>query len=191
MAVTTGTVFSDYELYEMNFKFSTTAYAVNCVGSVEEEMENKVITKSCRGEVVKKVVKGTGNGALKITAHVPYEVYTKAYGMELSTLVDGVNAYGKNSKHEAFCLTMHIKDEDGNLKLKAYPNCVMNTGTVRKIENGAEEIAEMELEVGVMPDSEGNGVYEALESKMTSTAKTTWMESFTSELVKKTGTPSA
>ena len=179
-------VFSDFELDQMGLQFDgTDAYVpVNCVGSCEEEMETKKISKLCRGVVAKTRTKGTGAGTLKITAHVPWAVYTEAYGMELDTLKEGVKAYGQNSRHKEFGLVMHIMDEDGNEKLKAYPKCIMSNGVTRKIENGAEEVAEMELEISVMPDEHGNGVYEAVVSELTDeTVKTTWMTAFTPELV--------
>lgn len=179
-------VFSDFELKQLGFKFkSATEYAsVPCVGSCEEEMGAKAITKSCRGVVVKKIVKGTGSGTLKVTAHVPWNVYTSAYGMNLKTLIEGVKAYGRNSIHEGFALVADIEDEDGAEKLKAYPNCVMETGVARKIENGAEEVAELELEISVMPDEYGNGMYEALVSELKDeTVKTAWMQNFDPSLV--------
>ena len=182
----TNGVFSDFELDQLGIKFASgTGYlSVNCVGSCEEEMESKVITKSCRGIVVKKVVKGTGNGTLKITAHIPWAVYTKFYGMELDTLIEGVKAYGKNSVHEGFGAVMHVTDEDGAEKYKAYPNCIMETGVVRKIENGAEEVAELEITASVMPDEYGNGLYEALAEELTDeSVKTTWMSAFEPTLV--------
>ena len=57
-------VFSEYELREMGFKFKKEeAYqSANCVGSCEEALESKIITKKCRGVVAKTTVKGTGNG---------------------------------------------------------------------------------------------------------------------------------
>jgi hypothetical protein len=180
-------VFSEYELREMAVKFKSEESYVNadCVGSCEEEMETKVVSKSCRGVVVKETVKGTGKGTLKLSMHMPYEIFKKAYGMELNTLKEGVIAYGQNSRHEAFSITQHVFDEDGNEKFKAYPNAIIKTGIARKIENGAEEVAEVELEVSVMPDEDGNGMYEALASELKDEAvKTTWMNAFTPELVK-------
>ena len=177
---------SDFELDQLGMKFEgEEAYeSVNCVGSCEEEMSVKSVSKSCRGVVVKKRSKGTGEGTLKITAHIPWAVFTKAYGMNLDTLNEGVKAYGRNSIHKAFSTVMHVLDEDGNEKLKAYPNCVINTGVVRKIENGAEEVAEMELEIGVMPDEYGNGMYEAVVNELTDeTVKSTWMTAFNSAMV--------
>ena len=181
----TNGVFSDFELDQLALKLkSKTDYQnMNCVGSCEEEMESKVVTKSCRGVVVKKVVRGTGNGTLKIIAHVPWAIYTAVYGMDLTTLIEGVKAYGRNSVHESFSAVMHVNDEDGSEKYKAYPNCVMETGVVRKIENGAEEVAELELEISVMPDEFGNGLYEALADDLDDTVKSEWMTAFTPELV--------
>lgn len=182
-------VFSEYELRKMGIKFKTSeAYlSADCVGSCEEELESKVITKKCRGNVVKTTVKGTGSGTLNISMHMPYEIYTQAYGMNLDTLIEGVKAYGQNSRHEAFAIVQDVFDEDGIEKFKAYPNCIIQTGVSRKIENGAEEVAEIEMEVSIMPDEYGNGVYEALASELTDeTAKTTWMTAFTPDMVQVT-----
>lgn len=182
----TNGVFSEYELREMGIKFKTEeAYkTANCVGSCEEAMDAKVISKSCRGVVIKKTVKGTGTGTLTLSMHMPYEIYAQAYGMNLDTLIEGVKAYGQNSVHEGFAITQHVYDEDGVEKFKAYPNCIIESGVSNKTENGAEEVAEIELEISVMPDEFGNGVYEALASDLTDeTAKTSWMTAFEPNMV--------
>lgn len=182
-------VFSEYELREMGIKFKSGSeyISANCVGSCEEELETKVITKKCRGVAAKITVKGTGNGTLKISLHMPYEIYKQAYGMELDELIEGVTAYGQNSRHEAFSVVQHVYDEDGNEKFKAYPNCIIQSGVTRKIENGAEEVAEIELEISVMPDDYGNGMYEALASELSDTnVKTEWMTAFEPSLVQVT-----
>ena len=181
-------VFSEYELRKMGIKFkSSEAYvSADCVGSCEEELESKVITKKCRGVVVKTTVKGTGSGTLTISMHMPYEIYEQAYGMKLDSLIEGVRAYGQNSRHEAMSIVQDVFDEDGNEKFKAYPNCIIQTGVSRKIENGAEEVAEVELELSVMPDEHGNGMYEALASELQDeTVKNTWMTAFEPSLVQK------
>lgn len=179
-------VFSEYEIREMSIKFAGSAAfePANCVGSSEEEMEAKVITKSCRGNVVKKKVRGTGSGTLTLSLHMPYALYTQAYGMGLKTLVEGVKAYGQNSVHESFAIVQHVYDEDGVEMYKAYPNCVIESGKTAKTENGAEEVAEIELEVSVMPDEFGNGVYQALAEELTDdTIKTKWMTAFEPSMV--------
>jgi hypothetical protein len=71
-----------------------------------------------------------------------------------------------------------VEDEDGNEKLKAYPNSTMNTFAGRKVENGAEEVAELELEIGVMPDEYENGVYESPVAEGDEDAVTEWMTGF-------------
>lgn len=178
-------VFSEYELRKMGIKFkSAEAYtSADCVGSCEEELESKVITKKCRGVVAKISVKGTGNGTLSISMHMPYEIYEQAYGMKLDSLIEGVRAYGQNSVHEAFSIVQDVFDEDGNEKFKAYPNCIIQSGLSRKIENGAEEVAEVEIEVSVMPDEHGNGMYEALASTLAEEVKNKWMTEFEPNLV--------
>lgn len=185
----TNGVFSEYELREMGIKIADAeAYiSANCVGSCEEELDTKVITKSCRGVVIKKVVKGAGTGKLTISMHMPWEIYADVYGMNLDTLIEGVKAYGTNSVHKSFAITQHVYDEDGEEKFKAYPNAVIETGVARKIENGAEEVAEIELEVSVQPDEHGNCMYEALASELKDeTAKSTWMTAFEPSMVQKT-----
>ena len=182
----TNGVYSEYELREMGIKTegSEAFVAANCVGSCEEELDTKVITKSCRGVVSKKVVKGAGTGKLKISMHMPYDLYTDVYGMNLDTLIKGVKAYGINSKHKEFATTQHVFDEDGIEKFKAYPKCIIETGVVRKIENGAEEVAEIELEVSLMPDEFGNCEYESLADELDDeTVKTKWMTAFEPSMV--------
>lgn len=187
-------VFSEYELRRMGIKISgegETYQEANCVGSCEEEMETKVVTKSCRGVVVKTRVKGTGNGTLNISMHIPMKIFNGVFGMNIQGLIEGVKAYGQNSVHPEFSITQDVFDEDGKEKFKAYPRCIMQSGVARSIENGAEEVAEVEMEVSIMPDEYGNGMYEALADDLTDeTAKTTWMTAFTPEMVQDT-TPTA
>lgn len=105
--------------------------------------------------------------------------------MDLDTLIAGVKAYGRNSTHEGFSTVMDIEDEDGASKLKAYPNCIMESGVTRKIENGAEEVAELELEISTLPDEYGNGMYEALVEELDETVAGQWMTAFEPALVQK------
>lgn len=182
----TNGVFSDFELDKFGIKFEDEeAYAsMDCMGALEEEMNTRVIKKSCRGVPFKTIVRGTGAGKIKIKAHIPWDIYTKFFGMNLDTLIKGVKAYGRNSKHKKFSAVGHVTDEDGVEKFKAYPNCVIETGVARKIENGGEEVAELEIEASVMPDEYGNGLYEALDTELDDEeVKAKWMNEFSSELV--------
>lgn len=180
-------VFSDYEIDQMSVTFADaeSATAMNCVGSAEEEMTAKVITKKCRGVTIKNIVKGTGEGTLTISAHVPYTIFKEAFGMESDDLADGVLGYGSNSRHQEFCLAVHVRDEDGEEKYKAYPRCICSARPTISVENGAEEVAEVEMKVNVMPDTNGFGMYEALATGLDTQIATKWMTNFTSDLVKK------
>lgn len=183
-------VFSDYEVKETSIKFegeSESSDRIGCVGSMEEAMNMKTITKKCEGIITKQVTKGDGTGELKLSLHIRYEHFIKMYGMDFEGLKEGVHAYGKNSTHRRFALTCKVLDEEDRVKYKAYPRCVVTGGKATKIENGAEEVAELEMTIGVMPDDEGNGVYEALDSELKDeNIKAQWMSNFTPELVKET-----
>lgn len=179
-------VFSDFEVDRWGAKFEGAEGYRNteCIGSYEEELDVRVITKKCRGIVAKKIVKGAGTGKIKMSAHIPYGIYTEFYGMNIDGLIEGVKAYGKNSVHKPFASTFHITDEDGVEKYKAYPKCVVEAAKASKVENGGEEVAEVEIEASLMPDEYGNCMYEALADDLVDeTAKNTWMTAFTPDLV--------
>lgn len=181
--------FSEFEIKNTSIKFEGDESAVKagCVGSIDEAMNSKTITKKCEGVVAKTIVRGDGTGEIKISLHMRYDLYLKTYGMVSDGLIDGVYGYGKNSRHNPFCLTAEAYDEDGNGKLKAYPNCMVTSGIARKIENGAEEVAEIELTASVMPDENGFGMYEAIiTDSLDSSVISSWLTNFTPDLVKAT-----
>ena len=183
-----GKDFAEFEVKQTSIKFEgeEVATRIGCVGSLEETLNVKTTTKKCEGVVKKSVSKGDGTGELALSLHMNYDLFLKSYGMASDGLAEGVYSYGQNSVHAPFCLTCIVKDEDGNSKYKAYPNCVITTGIARKIENGAEEVAEMELTISVMPDDNGVGMYEAIETLIKDeTIKSDWLDNFSSDLVKK------
>ena len=97
----TSNVFSEFEIIEQHIKIAgnESFENMNCVGSSEEELGVKTITKKCRGKVAKKRTRGTGDGTLKQSLHVPRSVYNEIYNMVRKELAKGVYAYGENSKH--------------------------------------------------------------------------------------------
>lgn len=179
------TVFSEYEVRKLIVKVGQDTCPIKCIGSLEEESEVITISKKCRGVVVKKRTRGTGSGTLKLSAHMPWELYTTLMAMKRDDVADGVYAYGRPSQHPEFCLTGDVYDEDDNEKLKAWPKCVMNAGPASKVENGSEEVAEVEMEIGFAPDEAGYGHYEADPEKVTEDIKNGWLENFSTTLVKK------
>lgn len=181
-------VFSEYEVREQLIKVTGTEEyeQMSCVGSSEEELEVKVITKKCRGVVTKERVKGTGNGTLKESLHVPRDIYNKIYDMNNANMIDGIKTYGQDSMHPEFALTQLVIDEDDEEKLKAYPRCIMESGPARKVENGAEEVAELELTIKLLPDDLGQCMYEVLVKDLPedgSVTKEMWLTGFNSDMV--------
>lgn len=178
-------VYSEFEVREQYIKVGDeqTYTTMSCVGTSEEELEVKVVTKNCRGTKEREKVKGTGAGTLTQTLHVPYAVYNKIYAMSRTNLKEGVYAYGRGSSHPEFSITQKVLDEDDEVKFKAYPRCVMESGPTRPVENGAEEVPELELTIALLPDAYGECMYEALESSLDSTTAAAWLTSFTPELV--------
>ena len=181
-------VFSEFEVEEQWIKMAgeENYSSMSCVGSSEEELEVKVITKKCRGVKVKEKVKGTGNGTLKESLHVPREIYNKMYDMSRNNLKEGVYAYGQNSSHPEFSITQRVLDEDDEEKFKAYPRCVLESGPNRSVENGQEEVPELELTITLLPDDNGECMYEALKSELDEDTAGKWMEHFTPSLVQST-----
>lgn len=187
MAITYKNVFSEYEIKDSSIKFedSETFEKIGCVGTINETLETLTVTKKCEGVVVKSVTRGSGNGELTMSLHMRYDLYVQMFGMEDEALADGVLGYGQNSRHKNFAFVAKVKDEDGNVKYIAYPNLIIQSGLANKIENGAEEVAEIEITVVVQPDENGFAKYEALDILLDQTIKGKWMTEFTPELVKK------
>lgn len=185
MTVTTGTstVFSEYEVRQANVTVGEKMWEIKCVGKWEEEMEVQKTVKKCRGKVAKQRTRGTGSGTCKATCHMPYECYYALHGMDSDGLKAGVKGYGTDSLHPVALVTLDVYDEDDVEKLKAYPCCTAVSGPARSVENGAEEVAEVELELGVSPDENGFGMYEALAEGLDSQVKSGWMGAFSTALV--------
>lgn len=178
--------FTEFELSRLGIKIKEALKAdvLSCVGKLEEELENKTVQKKCGSRVLKTRTKGTGNGTLKITAYVPQDLLVDLYGMKREDLKEGITAYGLTSQHAVACITAEVLNEDGEKKLKAYPNCTITKALSRSVDNDSEDIAMLELEIAVMPDDHNEGMYEAVEADVKDeTVKTKWMEEFTRELV--------
>ena len=181
----THSVFSEYLVKKTSIKFNGESVysSMDCVGTNEEELNTKVITKKCRGVVAKTRVIPTGDGTLKLTLHVPYDIFCKAWNLSNADLKQGVYKYGQDSRHPEFTLVQLVEDEDGNQKYKAYPRCIIQTGLTRKVENGAEEVALSDIEISIMPDENGNALYEALAENMSSDLQNAWLTSWGVALV--------
>lgn len=71
-----------------------------------------------------------------------------------------------------------------------FPRCKVEEINSTEIENGSEEVAEVEMKLSYMPDDNGIGEYQALAEELTGEVltKDNWMTTFSSENAKETET---
>jgi hypothetical protein len=60
----------------------------------------------------------------------------------------------------------------------------MESGPHRPVENGQEEVPELELTISLLPDDHGYCMYEALATELDATVAGQWLTAFTPELVR-------
>lgn len=186
----TDAVFSEFEVDKISFKFADNDInSLACIGKFEEELEVKTVTKKCRGKVMKTRTRGTGNGSIKTSMHVPKGTYAKLFAMTRDDLIEGAYAFGEKSLLPECQMCVHVTDEDGKEKLKAYPRVTATTGPARSVENGGDEVEEIEPEFSIMPDDYGEGVYECfiddIPENLQADFANKWMTAFTRDMVDK------
>lgn len=155
----------------------------DCVGTLSVERETKTVTKSCRGVVKKRKTKPTGNGTINLKMHIKMDLYRKIHAMTNEGLQPGIYAFDNTEPMPEFSLTARVKDEDDNIMFLGYPRCKIEEINSMEIENGAEEVAEVEMTVSYMPDDYNKGEYQALEVELTGDVLNAdnWMTDFDSE----------
>ena len=193
MSFSSAEVYSYFECDQLAIKVAgDEAYTRDdCVGSIEVERETKTVTKSCRGVIKKRKTKATGNGTLTLKMHVKLALYRKLYAMTNEGLQPGVYAFDNTVAMPEASLTARVKDEDDNIMFLGYPRVKVEEINTLSIENGAEEVAEVEMKLSYMPDDYNKGEYQALEIELTGNELTAenWMTDFSSELAQAETTP--
>ena len=157
----------------------------DCIGSIEVERETKTVTKKCRGVTKKRKTKPTGNGTITVKLHIKLALYRKLYGWTNTGLQAGVYALDNTNAMPEAVLVARVKDEDDNIMYIGYPRVKVEEINKLTIENGAEEVAEVEMKLSYMPDDYNKGEYQALAVELTGSTVTTdnWMTSFSSSLM--------
>lgn len=181
---TTFEGFSEYEVKQSKVKFGDSdAIGLGCVGKLTQTLNAKTVTKKCEGIETISRTYGDGTGELAFTLHMKLAAYYEMFGLQTEGFKAGVRAYGQKSKHKEFCYTAIVYDEDRNIKYIAYPRCVIKTGISKSTENGAEEVAEIEVTASVMPDELGNAMYEAFAEELDATTAEQWLNNFSNTLI--------
>ena len=186
MAITSADVYSYFECDQMAIKVTgEESYTRDdCIGSFEVERETKTVTKSCRGVVKKRKTKPTGNGTITLKLHVKLGLYRKLTAMTNTGLQPGVYAWDNTVSMPEASVTARVKDEDDNIMYLAYPRAKVEELNTLSIENGAEEVAEVEIKLSYMPDDYNKGEYQALADELTGDVlnEDNWMTAFSSDL---------
>lgn len=183
--MTSAEVYSYFECDQLAIKVSgDNEYTRDdCVGSLEVERETKTVTKSCRGVVKKRKTKPTGNGTLTLKLHIKLGLYRKMTAMTNEGLQPGIYAWDNTVPMPEGSVAARVKDEDDNIMFLGYPRCKVEELNTLSIENGAEEVAEVEIKLSYMPDDYNKGEYQALADELTGNVLTpeNWMTTFSSE----------
>lgn len=167
-----------------------TAMELGCTGALEAEPEMKTLSMRCEGDIVDEISKPEFY-TVNFTGHLTLGVAREIFGLTNDGLKDGVYAIGDKSVPKKGVFTWEVYDmyNEGK-KFMAFSNMVSTTGWVFSHENGADEVAEIEVEFKAMKDDKGNFYYEAFESEITDEeVKTGWLKLFTTELVAGPVTP--
>ena len=187
MAITSADVYSYFEADQLAIKVAGDDDYTrdDCIGSIEVERETKTVTKSCRGVVKKRKTRPTGNGTITLKMHVKLALYRKLYAMTNEGLQPGVYAFDNTVAMPEASITARVKDEDDNIMFLGYPRVKVEEINTLSIENGAEEVAEVEMKLSYMPDDYNKGEYQALAVELTGSTVTSdnWMTDFSSSLM--------
>jgi hypothetical protein len=160
------------------------------LGNIEGETEGIEIVKKAEGIEVKRKFKPTKMN-LTASGHIPVKVARDFFGLKTEGLKPGVWAYGTLSKGKDFVFTADVIDEfEDIVKLIAFSNCSNTTGFKIAIENGADEVAMLEIEFAALTDELGNFYYEALVDELAdATVATQWHTKFDTALVEAVPAP--
>ena len=188
MPKTSAEVYSMFEVDQLAIKVAGDEQYTrdDCVGKITIERETKTVTKKCRGVTKKRKTKPTGNGTVKISLHIKLALYRKINAMTSEGLQPGVFGFSNTeSVMPEISVAARVKDEDDEPLFLGFPRCKVETINTTEIENGVEEVAEVEMELAYMPDDYGIGEYQALAGELTGEEITpeNWMTDFSSEAV--------
>ena len=166
------------------------AKKLGCVGSLGMEPDVRTFTKTCEGVVTDEITL-INFYTVTFTGHVTIGALRDIFGLSNEGLKTGVRAIGRKTNGKRGVFTFVAEDMYGTeKKLIAYPNMSVANGYAFTHENGADEIAEIEIEFKALLDKADNFYYEAFESEITDEElRTGWSKTFDTDLVLETPIP--
>lgn len=178
--------FDNVSIKKISFRFKgeETALTTDCNGQLDGETEMQTIEKKCGSTTVKSKAKPIGM-TVTITAHVPVAVFRNFYGLaQDERLKPGIYSYGPDSVGKDFSLAAEVVDDfEENEKLLAFLSATSNTGLTFSIENGADEVAALELEVKIMLDEFGKYYHEAIVAELEEDLTDQWMNLLSADVL--------
>ena len=188
MPKTSADVYSMFECDQLALKVAgDTEYTRDdCVGKITIERETKTVTKKCRGVTKKRKTKPTGNGTITVSLHIKLALYRKINAMTNKGLQPGVYGFSNiDSLMPEVSIAARVMDEDDEPMFLGFPRCKVEELKSPEIENGGEEVAEVEMKLSYMPDDYNKGEYQALAVELTGSTVTSdnWMTDFSSSLM--------
>lgn len=160
---------------------------LGCTGSLAVEPEVREVVKICEGVEAASFTKTTKlTGTL--VGHIKVSVLRSVYGLSTTDLKDGVYGYGSKSVGGTGTLTFDVTDiTEETVKYIAFPNVSFTGGLTFSLENGADEIAQVEIPFTAHADKNKQFYYEGFADEIVEEAvKMGWHDKFDEELVKKT-----
>ena len=187
MPKTSAEVYSMFECDQLALKVAGDSKYTrdDCVGKITIERETKTVTKKCRGVTKKRKTKPTGNGTITVSLHIKLALYRKINAMTNKGLQPGVYGFSNvESLMPEVSIAARVMDEDDEPMFLGFPRCKVEEINSTEIENGGEEVAEVEMKLSYMPDDNGIGEYQALAVELTGNTLTAenWMTDFSSTL---------
>lgn len=163
-------------------------YDIECTGSLSVDSETKTISKVCEG-IVTDEISVIESMAVDLSGHMPVEVLRNVYGISTDGNIEGVYSFNRDSRGQVGTWTWDITSPfQTDRKLIAFPRLSVQGGLSWSLENGGDEVAEVEISFSALPDERGNFYYEAMESEVDTTVVNKWHKEFSTELVE--GVPS-
>lgn len=185
MAQTVIERFDESRVTEFNLMFESDEQATKfgVVGQLQGETTLTTLTLNEEGVMARTKTKPQSM-QLTIDAHMQVDSVRRILGISNLGLKPGVYSYGIDSKTENFVLTLKsIDDITDTVKYLAFPVCSTSAGLTINVENGADEVAELELTFDALKDDNGKLYYEAFEDELDDDVKSQWHTNFTPDLV--------
>ncbi|SFH68611.1 hypothetical protein [Pisciglobus halotolerans] len=184
--------FDQYKVTNGHIRFDKngtlgTAEELGCTGSLSVEPEIQEVVKMCEGVEAKRYSKPIRlNGTL--VGHIKVAVLRDIFGLTADDLKDGVYGYGSKSVGGSGALTFDVTDiTEETVKYIAFPNVSFTGGLNFSLENGGDEIAQIEIPFAAHLDKNKKFYYEGFADEITDEdVKSGWHENFDEELVKNT-----